>query len=120
MRFDIQHPIADPAWTPATASPAAVPRLSVYGMTKAGVIHLTKTAAAEFGPDGVRVNAVAPGFVATPMVAASYTGPDGEPDPAARDELFENRARSRRWASSAPPGTWPWPCSTWPPTRRPS
>jgi 3-oxoacyl-[acyl-carrier protein] reductase len=92
MRFDIQHPIADPAWTPATVSPAAVPRLSVYGMTKAGVIHLTKTAAAEFGPDGVRVNAVAPGFVATPMVAASYTGPDGEPDPAARDELFSNRA----------------------------
>jgi len=77
----------------STGGEVAVPRLSVYGMTKAGVIHLTKTAAAEFGPDGIRVNAVAPGFVATPMVAASYTGPDGEPDPAARDELFSNRAR---------------------------
>jgi probable F420-dependent oxidoreductase len=29
MRFDIQHPIADPAWTPATVSPAAVRRFAV-------------------------------------------------------------------------------------------
>src|ERR1700709_880008 len=38
------------------------PTLSVYGMTKAGVAQLTKTAAAELGPSKIRVNAVAPGF----------------------------------------------------------
>jgi 3-oxoacyl-[acyl-carrier protein] reductase len=77
----------------STGGEVAVPRLSAYGMSKAGVIHLTKTSAAEFGPDGVRVNAVAPGFVATPMVAVNYTGPDGEPDAAARDALFDSRSR---------------------------
>ena len=38
------------------------PTLSVYGMTKAGVIHLTRIAAAELGPLGIRANTVAPGL----------------------------------------------------------
>jgi 3-oxoacyl-[acyl-carrier protein] reductase len=39
-----------------------------YVATKAGVIGLTKSWAKEFGPKGIRVNAVAPGFVETDMV----------------------------------------------------
>ncbi|HVW43879.1 MAG TPA: SDR family oxidoreductase [Amycolatopsis sp.] len=77
----------------STGGEVAVPRLSVYGMTKAGVIHLTKTAAAEYGSAGVRVNAVAPGFVETPMVAVNYTAEDGSIRQDARDALITARAQ---------------------------
>jgi 3-oxoacyl-[acyl-carrier protein] reductase len=69
----------------------AAPTLSVYGMTKAGVIQLTRTVAAELGPRGVRANAVAPGFVETPMTQRNWTNPDGTVDEARRAELLGQR-----------------------------
>jgi 3-oxoacyl-[acyl-carrier protein] reductase len=68
------------------------PTLSVYGMTKAAVIHLTRTVAAELGPRGVRANAVAPGFIETPMTQRNWTNPDGTVDEARRAELLRQRA----------------------------
>jgi 3-oxoacyl-[acyl-carrier protein] reductase len=41
--------------------------LLCYGVTKAAVFQLTKTLATEMGPHGIRVNAVAPGWIRTPM-----------------------------------------------------
>ena len=41
------------------------PRLSVYATAKAGVVGLTNSLAREFGPDNIRVNAIAPGAVVT-------------------------------------------------------
>jgi NAD(P)-dependent dehydrogenase (short-subunit alcohol dehydrogenase family) len=40
---------------------------SVYAASKAGLVQLLRTAAAEWGPAGVRFNAVAPGVVRTPL-----------------------------------------------------
>jgi NAD(P)-dependent dehydrogenase (short-subunit alcohol dehydrogenase family) len=45
------------------------PGQAVYAATKAGVLQMVKAAAAEFGPFGVRVNAIGPGVVETPLTA---------------------------------------------------
>ncbi|MGE0216042.1 SDR family NAD(P)-dependent oxidoreductase [Mycolicibacterium sp.] len=50
----------------------AVPGASVYSASKAAVESLTRTWAAEFGPAGVRVNAVAPGPTRTEGVQAEW------------------------------------------------
>lgn len=46
----------------------AFPGRSAYGVAKAGIGHLTKTLACEWGEYGIRVNAIAPAYTKTPMV----------------------------------------------------
>lgn len=46
------------------------PLQGVYGMTKAAVLSMTQTLAIELGTHGVRVNAIAPGFIRTRFAAA--------------------------------------------------
>lgn len=46
----------------------AFPGRSAYGVAKAGIGHLTKTLACEWGEHGIRVNAIAPAYTKTPMV----------------------------------------------------
>lgn len=52
----------------SVAGVQGAPYMSHYAAAKAGVINFTKSLAYEWASDGVRVNCVAPGFVATPGV----------------------------------------------------
>jgi NAD(P)-dependent dehydrogenase (short-subunit alcohol dehydrogenase family) len=67
------------------------PGQSVYAMTKAGIVQLVRTAAAEFGPSGVRVNAVAPGVVETPLTAPIRANADWH-------NAYANKSALKRWA----------------------
>src|SRR4029078_5876371 len=67
------------------------PCQSVYAMTKAGIVQLVRTAAAEFGPFGVRVNAVAPGVVETPLTAPIQANADWH-------TAYANKSALKRWA----------------------
>lgn len=48
----------------------------IYSVTKAGVISLTKTLAAELGADNIQVNAIAPGLVQTKFAQALWGNPE--------------------------------------------
>lgn len=52
------------------------PGQGVYAATKAGLVQLLRTAAAELGPSGVRCNAIAPGVVETPLTRQIQNDPE--------------------------------------------
>jgi NAD(P)-dependent dehydrogenase (short-subunit alcohol dehydrogenase family) len=62
--------------TSVAALGTAMAGTTFYAATKAAVIVLTRRFALELGPHGIRVNAVAPGFVLTDMAAAGRTEAD--------------------------------------------
>ena len=79
---------------------------SVYSASKAGVIALARSAACEHGPDNVRVNAICPGFIETPMSASgAATSGVGDLDHA---RLWVAPVGPTRWHLSprSSPRTW--------------
>jgi NAD(P)-dependent dehydrogenase (short-subunit alcohol dehydrogenase family) len=58
----------------------ATPTLAAYATTKAAVNNLVQTAALELAPDKIRINAIAPSSIDTPLLRASFAR---TPDPAA-------------------------------------
>jgi NAD(P)-dependent dehydrogenase (short-subunit alcohol dehydrogenase family) len=54
----------------------ALEHISVYGPAKAGLSQLTRVMALEWSQDGIRANAIAPGFMDTPLAAPIWADPD--------------------------------------------
>jgi NAD(P)-dependent dehydrogenase (short-subunit alcohol dehydrogenase family) len=69
------------------------PGQSVYAATKAGIVQMVRTLAAELGELSVRVNAIAPGVVETPLTAPI------QKDPAWR-RAYAEKSALKRWASA--------------------
>ena len=67
------------------------PGQSVFAMTKAGIVQLVRAGAAEFGPFGVRVNAVGPGVVETPLTAPIKANAEWY-------AAYADKSALRRWA----------------------
>ncbi|MBO0829511.1 MAG: SDR family oxidoreductase [Streptosporangiales bacterium] len=67
------------------------PGQGVYAATKAGLVQLLRTASAELGPSGVRLNAVAPGVVETPLTDQIRAVPEWA-------EAYASKSALGRWA----------------------
>jgi NAD(P)-dependent dehydrogenase (short-subunit alcohol dehydrogenase family) len=77
--------------------------MSAYCSAKAGLSMLTQVAALELGPRGIRVNAIAPGFVHTPLTEPAAAVPG------VVEEYLENTALGRAGTPEASPT----PCCTY-------
>ena len=65
----------------------ADPKLAAYCATKGAVHALTKAMAVDHGPDGIRVNAICPGYIDTPMLDQFFADRGGGADARAEAEL---------------------------------
>jgi 3-oxoacyl-[acyl-carrier protein] reductase len=69
------------------------PNMVAYSISKAGVVQITRTLARELGPDGVRVNAIAPGLVESGIPGRHYTNADGTIDEDERQAFLGRMAK---------------------------
>lgn len=77
----------------STAGLNGAPLLGGYGATKAGIVNLTKTAAAELRPMGIRVNCVCPALVETPFSDALISGFEAATGASAQTYFTEKQGR---------------------------
>ena len=70
------------------------PLVPGYAASKGGVMQLTKSLAIAYAEDGIRINAIAPGWIATPLTAALQ-------EDEARSGEIVRRTPMRRWGTPA-------------------
>jgi 3-oxoacyl-[acyl-carrier protein] reductase len=66
-----------------------VPNYGLYALTKAAVTQLSQTLATEVGPQGIRVNVIAPGITVTNFTMRHMRAPDGSVDRARLDAFLD-------------------------------
>jgi NAD(P)-dependent dehydrogenase (short-subunit alcohol dehydrogenase family) len=76
---------------------------SAYNASKGGVVLLTKNVAIDYGPRGIRANAICPGFVETPMTGMIFgmEGMEGTKDEIVKEHKLRRWARPEEIASVA-------------------
>lgn len=79
--------------TASTAGLNGAPLIGGYGATKAGIVNLTKTAAVELRPAGIRVNCVCPAFTETPFSDALVSGFEAATGASAQEYFVEKQGR---------------------------
>jgi NAD(P)-dependent dehydrogenase (short-subunit alcohol dehydrogenase family) len=79
--------------TPSTAGLNGAPLIGGYGATTAGIINMTKTAAAELRPAGIRVNCVCPAFTESPFSDALIAGFEAATGASAQNYFAEKQGR---------------------------
>lgn len=55
-----------------------LPQIGIYCMSKAAVVHMTKSMAVEWGKYGINVNAICPGYISTEINAEYFKGEQGQ------------------------------------------
>jgi NAD(P)-dependent dehydrogenase (short-subunit alcohol dehydrogenase family) len=89
--------------TSSNAGLRAVTMLSAYTASKHGILGLTKNAAVEYADDGIRVNAVCPGAIMTPLMS--------DQPPERQQEILAPQAMSRFGDPSEVAAAVVWLCS---------
>ena len=94
MKHELRHMRAQGSGTIVNCSSlgglVGLPSRAAYHASKHGVIGLTRSAALEYAPRGIRINAVCPGIIDTPMVASMLTS-----QPEAMKEMMKEQPIGR-------------------------
>ena len=110
MKHQIRQMLSNPAPaggaivnTSSNAGLRAVTMLSAYAASKHGILGLTKNAAVEYADQGIRVNAVCPGAIMTPLMSAQ--------PPERQEEILAPQAMTRFGQPSEVAAAVVWLCS---------